>query len=344
MADNVTTQELEDKLTALADAMGISVKEYTEAGFLDLTTYGQDKKSILARLDAIDSIDADDGVDTIAEKIIAFNKVLSDKDGALQNILELINVNTSNVAGLKTVTDGLRKDVDVATAKGLNNEAALTDLTKAVQANKDSIKETTDNIASRTTSTEAAVNVINGDEDTVGSIANAVKAEQTRAKTTSGATADLNTADKTNLVSAINEIDAANKENSAKIDVLNGDENTNGSIAKQIKDVTGGDISGLSDRVTAVEAEDTRLANIIDDTKDANDNVIKGLATQTSDNAAAILAEKDARVAELEKTVTELKAYSDSKDLKASSLDVNALANKFRSALGLAEKSSDDSL
>jgi len=343
MADNVTTDDLEKALQQLAEGMGLSVKEYVEAGFLDKTTYGQDKAAILARLDAIDAVNAEDDIDSLAEKVIAINKVLSNDDGALQGILDLIKVNTTDIQTLQTTTEGLRTDLDAATAKNASNESAISALADEVKANKAAAEDAGSKVQETLTAQEDAIAKLNADADTEGSIANAVKAEELRTKATIGSTADLTTDDKTNIVGAINEINAANQANSEKIDILNGDENTEGSIAKAVKDATGGDISGLTDRVSTLEEEKTRVASILDDTTDEDDNLVKGIVSQTADNAAAIAKEKADRIAALEKTVEDMKAYSDSNDLKASSMNIDALTNKFRSALGLPDNSSDDS-
>jgi len=402
---NVTTEELETALQDLADGMGLSVKEYVEAGYLDLTTYGQDKAAIEAKLQAnTDAISAitemdDNDVESMAERIAKINAVLSDSDsGELQGILDLINVNIADIAGLRTDVTGLRTDVDAAVAQGNSNATNIDNLSQAVSDNKEAAELAVSDLSGRVDTAESELEVLKGDETVVGSVAQKVKEEADRAKAVSGLTADLTTDEKGNLVGAINEVNTKADEakstaesalsqaasNKAELDVINGDDTVDGSIAKAVKDATGGDISDLSDRVTATETaqgadqaaietlngdetvegsvdkkiadansvldgrvsateeEATRVKSILDDSTDDEDNLVKGIVTQTADNTAAIAAEAAARVAELTQTVEDMKAYSDANDLKASAMDMCKIKNKFRGALGLADKSCDD--
>jgi len=112
MADNVTTDDLEAALKNLAESMGLSVKEYVEGGFLDLTTYGQDKAAILARLDAIDVINDDSIRYTFIDvakqlyypKLLSRYFVLKDwRDRGL--IVKPLTDQTGFVSGNNTVVD-----------------------------------------------------------------------------------------------------------------------------------------------------------------------------------------------------------------------------------------------
>jgi len=541
MADNVTSDDLEKALSDLAESMGLSVKEYVEGGFLDLTTYNEAQSAVIARLDAIDVIDAEDDVETIAEKLIAINKVLSDDDGVLQNILNMINDNQSQIVTesdrAKGVEAGLRTDVDNATSKGNANESAINDIKSGISDYKTTTEDRFTAVEGRVTDDEAAIATLTADVDTEGSVAYSVEQEAIRAKSVSGKLADLSTDDKDSLVGAINEVQAETitaqagvdglvtrmgsaeeaintingdvdtdgsmakaikvaddavradiaadiestrsglqdgiDANTGAIAVLNGDDETEGSVAKAIKDATGGDISDLSDRMDATEAatstnkssidllnaddqtegsvdykiaqaagesnevtdalsdritvnegdlatlkgdaetegsvakqvadakaatdavvadnkaaiestvsdlDDRVVANktaaadalaaaktelsdsiaaevtratdaevalgdrvkvnedILNDTTDEDDNLVKGIVTRTSDLESALSAQAQKQIDDLQAAIDDLKAYSDSNDLKAASMDICGVHNKFRGALGLGDK------
>jgi chromosome segregation ATPase len=90
-----------------------------------------------------------------------------------------------------------------------------------------------------------------------------------------------------------------------EVATLNGDDTVEGSVAKQIKDATGGDISDLAGRVEAEETESTRVKGIIDDTVDGEGNVVsKGLTSKVADLEA-----------ELPLSEARAKAYADDKFL-----------------------------
>ena len=466
MADNVTTEDLEKALQDLAESMGISVKEFVEGGFIDKTTYGEDKAAIIARLDAIDTIDADDDIESIAEKLASIRKVLSDDEGALQGILNLIKDNQAAIVSesdrAKSVEAGLRTDVDNAAAKGASNEKALNDYKTEANDRMATIEGASTDLNDRVLDTESQIATITGDGE--GSIAAAVAAETARAKNVSGTLADLVTEEKGTLVGAINEVQSEANVNAAGISavkdrvtatedaltILNGDDTVEGSVAKAVKDATGGDISDLSDRMDATEAStgantsaietlngddtvegsvakaikdaaaksnvvtdalsdriddveavqaankaeaetaltdavtavnETIAANktaaeeaiqsnldalnaetvratdaekvlgdrtkvvedILNDTTDADDNLVKGIVTRTSDLEASVQANLEKQVADLQAAVDDMKAYSDSNDLKAASMDMCSIGNKFRSALGLGDSTCDGS-
>jgi len=88
--------------------------------------------------------------------------------------------------------------------------------------------------------------------------------------------------------------------------------------------------------VQKVGASVTEMQNQINDVTLKNGGLQKGLMTRTSELEKAVELEAQKRVAELEKTVEDLKAYSDSKDLRASSISVCVILSKFDSILGVA--------
>ncbi|MEA1916864.1 MAG: hypothetical protein U9N42_04965 [Campylobacterota bacterium] len=77
------------------------------------------------------------------------------------------------------------------------------------------------------------------------------------------------------------------------------------------------------------------IENTLNDTVDADGNLVKGTVTKVEDNAAAIAALSSQSSADLAQTILDLQAYSDARDLKASSMDMCSIKSKFRTALGL---------
>jgi len=249
MADNVDTDMLEEALGALSESIGLSTKEFVEGGFLDLVTYASDKDAIITRLNAIDVVDADDDIDSIAERIVAINEVL-----------------TADADALTALTDSIT---------ALNDRAQTIEDTAAV---------------------------VRTDLDGVISSAQA---------------------------------------NTDAIAVLNGDDQTEGSVAKAVLDATGGDIDELKDSVAANATEIGRVANLVDDTEDADGNTVKGIGSRTTDLEAGLSTEITDRIAAVEAAIAESKAYFDDNKVKADTMDKLVITNKFRVALGLPEEEAE---
>jgi len=89
-----------------------------------------------------------------------------------------------------------------------------------------------------------------------------------------------------------------------------------------------GSLGSLETRVGVVESD-------LNDTVDGTGALVKGVKSRLTDAEAAIAAETAARTAANTQLDTDLKAYSDANDLKASQMDVCAIGNSFRAALGL---------
>jgi len=91
MADNVTTEELEQALSDLASEMGLSVKEYVESlGYATVADLQASNEGLQAQITAITELDADNGAESLAEKIKAIHDVVSNEDGVVQEILNKI--------------------------------------------------------------------------------------------------------------------------------------------------------------------------------------------------------------------------------------------------------------
>ncbi len=99
-------------------------------------------------------------------------------------------------------------------------------------------------------------------------------------------------------------------------------------------------IDALSDGTTeSAEALAGRVVTIEETLADkqVGEIVVKGHRTRLTELEAGILAEASQRALETAQTVADLKAYSDSKDLKASTINVCSVANSFRRKMGLAD-------
>jgi len=325
MADNVTTTELEQALKDLATSMGLSVKEYVEAGFVGVGDYAADKASILKRLDAIDLVNADDDIDSLAEKISAINKVLSNDDGALQGILDLINKNKADLAATQTAVDGVKGSVDTLTTKVATASTDIEAIKTAVADNKTAQAAKNGALDTSIASVQGDVDKLKAGADVEGSIAYSVDQEAKRAKAeVAAATADLQ----------------------GKIDTLTAGADVEGSIVNEIKTAVDNikipDLTSVKDRVSAEEAETAVIKGILNDTTDADGNLVKGVVSKLDEAQAAIAKEAQDRIAALEAQLAEAKAYTDTVTLKASTMDICAIGNVFRGAFGLGDKTCSD--
>ena len=406
MAFNDKTNKLEIMLGQLAQSMGLSVREYVQGGFVDVTSYGVDKASIISRLDAIDVVDSGDSVETLAEKIIAINEVLGNDQGELQGILDLITANGTAIQNLTDVAavryTSLLQGQSVQDTRLTDNANAILVNTAAIDALQAATGTDLSILQDRVSVAEVMLATLRGDSSVVGSVSNSVLAEENRAKAVSGLLANLNTSDKTTLVAAINEvrnhtllnsaninelqnlsdlgqaglqqeiIDRANADTALGNSIMNlqvlitdltsalavetqaridGDINNETSIATEIVRATNAE-QGLQDAIDALggngsgslgdlEARVTANENDINDTTDGNDNLVKGLKTKVSDNAAAIAALGSQNTVDIENLRLEVINHSDSNDIHADTVDVCAIGNIFRTALGLGTQTCD---
>lgn len=94
-------------------------------------------------------------------------------------------------------------------------------------------------------------------------------------------------------------------------------------------DGTAESTDALAGRVTVIEDSFTD--------KQIGDAVQKGYKTRILDLESGVNAETQARIADIEKTISDAKAYSDANNLKASTINVCSVANSFRRKMGLAD-------
>ena len=369
MADNVTTEELENALHDLAESMGLSTVEYVQslgyATVAEVTAQGSDFQ---AQIDAITEME-DNGVESLAEKIKAIHDVLSDEDGVVQQIFTKIQENKQLVVDETARASGVEADLqNQVTAnlnKGNSNATAISDLSGVVSANKTASEDADTALSGRVTATEGDLTTLKGDATVEGSVDYKVEQERLRAVA----------AEASNRATSDENIATAKAEAIAHADSINGTEVTRASgveadLQAQINDITGGagetslsslsdaldaeisratdiesglrtDVDGANARATVLETRATDIENTLNDTTDADDNLVKGHKTRISDLESGLSAEAATRIAELTQAITDMQTYSDARDLKASSMNMCSIGNKFRSALGLADNTCD---
>lgn len=181
----VTAEELQTELENLAQELGISVQELL-TGYVTGADYLADKTAIIARLDALDVIDASDGVETLAEKVAALDAMFTENGSLATDVLNRIAANATAIsdeaARAQGVEAGLRTDVDAANAGVSANNSAISALDSRVVANKTASESADAALNGRIDNVVADVTTLNGDETVAGSVAKAVKDEETRAK------------------------------------------------------------------------------------------------------------------------------------------------------------------
>ena len=106
MADNVTTEELETALNDLAESQGKSTVEYVQSqGYSTITELADAINGVQTQITAITEMDADNGVESLAERIAAIKKVLEGEDGTVEDIFKLIQENEAAIAAAKVDYD-----------------------------------------------------------------------------------------------------------------------------------------------------------------------------------------------------------------------------------------------
>jgi len=326
MADNVTTQELEDALVSVLEIAGSDSKEYIDG--LDLANHtdlqaAKDELLVLINqnsglLESILETDPDNDSVSIQELLNSLKALLSDDNG-LVDVLTKIQENSDAVNAAKAELQGNIDTVSSDVADTKNSITTINNSVADIQADIDDIKEngveasqeTLDAIAALDESVKGITGYTDEDgNEVVGSLETAVTAERDRAKNVSGATVDLQTEDKSNLVAAINEV-------------------------KSGSDNTASQVSGLTSSIADIN-------NQLEDTTDDDDNLVKGIKTRLTDAEGAVAQEVTDRTAAVQAAKDEVKTYVDDNVLKAGSMDFTKIRNGFRRGITLPEVSNDD--
>jgi len=300
---NVTTEELQKQLEALAEGMGQSVHEYVQSqGFADEQDVLNRFVEVNKKIDAITEMD-DNGVESLAEKIKSLKDLLANEDGVVQGLVDKINANAKAIDDIKAGTDtNFKKLQDALNANGVKIDDALSKIDTVKASVSDLNKKVEEKIAEAGNSIEevkAKVETLNGDATVDGSIAKQIADESNRTNVSIEQAKQA-------------AIDESKKYADDKIDSLDLASNE--------------EISKLKDRATNIESA-------LNDATDADGNLVKGLKTKVEENISGLSKEISDRVAAVEKALNDAKAYTDANTLKADDIDAKSIMDKFTNAL-----------
>ncbi len=304
--------------------------------------------------------------ESIAEKILAINEVIgSASDDVVKSLFDRIAENKAATAAVDAKVEADRSALatyktEIADEQAAQNtrignvEGSVSTLAQTVADNKTAIEGTVSDLSGRVGSNEGDLSILNGDVTVEGSVAKSVKdsadAERAARQAVTGFKADLATAEKGTLVGAINEVkgsaDAASTlageakgvadaalakagVNEGLLETINGDDTVEGSFRKAIKDVTGGDLTDLSDRMDAEEGLSASFYNYLEDTSNGSDEVVKGAKTRLDEVEVAASVEKD----RAEAIEAGLQAQITANQLTKATVCFKSAANKFQSRL-----------
>ncbi len=308
MPRNTVTEELQQALQQIASNLGMSVVEYIQSlGYATATNVQTNVDSLQSQITAIVEIDGANGAESLAEKIAAINEVLSSESGELQAIYTKIQENKQLVldetARASAAEAALQLQVTANADTAASNAAALLALTNTVAANKAAQDLVNGDVETRLSGTESTVAILVGDEQAEGSVKKQIKTEKTRAQLAEAANAQAIADEATRAQAA---------------------EDVNAQAIAAMQSGSGATLSGLDARIVEIEGE---LEDTIVDGETS-----KGLKSRVEDLEAGQVVQ-DAAIAQ---SGVDAQSYTDSKVLGAVELDVCAIGNAFRSALGLA--------
>lgn len=228
----------------------------------------------------------------------------------------------------KAYADGLAKNYDAAGSAAAAQSAAVAAAKEYTDGLVEEINGVNEGLASRVKANEDAIIVLNGADTVDGSIAKTVKDEINSFAEKISDDGTINTFKElidyaTEHTSEYSELAGIVQNNSSALEVLNGNAETAGSVAKAVKDA----VDAESSRATGVEGGlDTRIKALEDDhvTEEALGNVVErlgGIDTEISGIKETHATDKKS----LEDAIAaEKKAREEADALKANVADVNA--------------------
>ena len=367
----ITAEELQKQLEDLAQYLGVSVAEVKDAlkASIDentgkIATNEEAIRGILKRLDAIDTINEEDGVESLAEKMKAFkekldtlNKILSENGTLATDVLQ-------RIADNKAALNALSSDLQTETKRAQDAEKALDEKITSVQ----------DSVRSNTTSINGINNRLDKMEQAARDAVDDINDKINALKDADKALFTYEDADGNIVEGKVNKlIREANTAQSVELKGYTDKKVAN--LQSQIDEITGGDnggsLSDLNNRVAQSEQDISDLKNIVEsnyetfsstvegimasqqegldnvnqeieeinnvlnDTVGANDNVVKGLKTRVSDLEAQT-GNNASAIAQAKATAEAAMAEAQKAGLKTGIIDGKKAANKFREVLGLA--------
>jgi polyhydroxyalkanoate synthesis regulator phasin len=319
MALNVTTQQLLDLLKALAAEQGKAVREYVQSqGFATEADLIAKFNEVNAKIDSIIKIDANDGVETLAEKVQALQDLLNSEEGVVQEILDRLTANEKAISDLAAKEASDIKLIQDALAalqtKVDNNTQAISNLQDQVTKEVAELESEIQANAAAIAENKKAIDVLNGDASVEGSVDYKVAQETARAK---AAEAGLAQAIETAKADAIKEaVSEANAYTDQKVQ----------EAIDSLDVASDSEFQALEERVTEIE-------NVLNDTTNEDGELEKGLVSQVKDLQTGLANEAAARAKGDEDTLAAAKAYADSVTVKAGDIDVNVIVSVFVDAL-----------
>jgi len=318
MAQNVTTEQLQQALEQLAAQQGQSVHEYVQSqGFAKEADVQAKINDVISKVDAISKLETSDA-EKVAEQISAIQDVLNKEDGAVQQILNKIadnakaisDNNTKIDSNFKLLSDALNTVKKAVDANSKNIEAVKGDVASVTK--KVSDVETT--LDGKIKEVKTVVDTLKGDETVDGSIASMLKAEADRAKAVE---TELNKAIASGDADAIKQAVAQAKAYTDDV-TKNIVENSDFASNKVVK--------GIQDNIS-------KINSILNDSTDKDGNLVPGLVSTVKANTAKIQKEVADRTAAVTNAVAEAKAYTDANTLNAKDLNIEVIVNVFTKAL-----------
>jgi hypothetical protein len=329
-------------------------------------------ESLAEKVKALNDMFTEDGdlatdvLNRIANNASAIATETTNRQADTANLQAQINADKQDLVDYKSqiATEQAAQDSKISA-----NETGLSTLINTVAANKTASEAADSALEARIVVNEGDLSTLKSDKTVEGSVAYAVEQEAVRAKAAEAAnraTSDANIATaKTEAIAAAKvESDkvaadvAANKTaqdaintsvqaqldaNDGELAVLNGDETVEGSVAKAVADAKTvldakdadlqaqidalgtGSITDLTDRVTVLESD-------MNDTVDANGDVVKGVKTKVADLEAGLVANQADQDAKDAATNARIDALNGS-GLETGVMCYKKAANKFRGAL-----------